>query len=368
MPSPQHTLLCSYRYDPLDRLISHSQLHMQMRQRFYCKSRLATEIQGAIGHSIFQHDNLLLAQQQRQDAALDTTLLATDLQRSVLHTLKHNHQRQSIVHSPYGHRPAESGLSSLLGFNGERPDPVTGHYLLGNGYRAFNPVLMRFNSPDSWSPFGNGGLNPYAYGAGDPINHIDPTGHAFRGARLTGQTPRGALFRPKDYSKLQAKEGVTAEQKAHQIFKLQSIDTEINNTEILSQMKTFEKDKAIVLAAQASNPSTPSLGDRVTFDKLRPSLPTIFDEPKNISRRFPEHNSATIENLVRYEQSSYAPLFKELDSMRSGSIRNNLGSPAFDVFDQNLVVSYKARLNLTVYQANSFLNNKSATIRGKHFE
>ena len=177
MPSPQHTLLCSYRYDPLDRLISHSQLHMQMGQRFYCKSRLATEIQGAIEHSIFQHDDLLLAQQQRQDAALDTTLLATDLQRSVLHTLKHNHQRQSIAHSPYGHRPAESGLLSLLGFNGERPDPLTGHYLLGNGYRAFNPVLMRFNSPDNLSPFGWGGLNPYAYCDGEPVLGSDAKGH-----------------------------------------------------------------------------------------------------------------------------------------------------------------------------------------------
>lgn len=37
------------------------------------------------------------------------------------------------------------------------------------------PVLMRFNCPDSWSPFG--GVNPYAYCAGDPVNHADPTGH-----------------------------------------------------------------------------------------------------------------------------------------------------------------------------------------------
>jgi len=186
MPNPQHTPLCSYRYDPLDRLIGHSQSPMQMRQRFYCKSRLATEIEGAIGHSIFQHDDLLLAQQQHQDAAFDTTLLATDLQRSVLHTLKHNNLRQPIAHSPYGHRPAESGLSSLLGFNGERPDPLTGHYLLGNGYRAFNPVLMRFNSPDSWSPFGGGGLNSYAYCLGDPINDSDPNGHiTFKTLALT---------------------------------------------------------------------------------------------------------------------------------------------------------------------------------------
>ncbi|WP_459203166.1 RHS repeat-associated core domain-containing protein, partial [Pseudomonas fragariae (ex Marin et al. 2024)] len=73
----------------------------------------------------------------------------------------------------YGHR-AQGGPFS--GFNGERADPVTGHYLLGNGYRAFNPVLMRFNRPDSLSPFGRGGLNAYAYCQGDPVNRSDPGG------------------------------------------------------------------------------------------------------------------------------------------------------------------------------------------------
>lgn len=50
-------------------------------------------------------------------------------------------------------------------------------YLLGNGYRAYNPALMRFNSPDNQSPFGEGGLNAYAYCAGDPVNSVDPSGH-----------------------------------------------------------------------------------------------------------------------------------------------------------------------------------------------
>ncbi|WP_010202033.1 RHS repeat-associated core domain-containing protein, partial [Pseudomonas amygdali] len=44
-------------------------------------------------------------------------------------------------------------------------------------YRAFNPVLMRFNSPDTLSPFGRGGLNAYAYCQGDPVNRSDPDGH-----------------------------------------------------------------------------------------------------------------------------------------------------------------------------------------------
>jgi RHS repeat-associated protein len=68
-------------------------------------------------------------------------------------------------------------LFSLAGFNGEQLDPVTGLYLLGNGYRAYSPTLMRFLSPDSMSPFGAGGLNAYSYCLGDPVNRVDPTGH-----------------------------------------------------------------------------------------------------------------------------------------------------------------------------------------------
>ena len=107
-----------------------------------------------------------------------TTLLATDHQRSVINALDEN-RPHPIAYTPYGHRPADIGLLSLLGFNGERPDPLTGHYHLGNGYRQFNPGLMRVNSPDSWSPFGEGGLNAYAYCGGDPRNRVDPTGHSF---------------------------------------------------------------------------------------------------------------------------------------------------------------------------------------------
>ncbi|EPJ96136.1 RHS repeat-associated core domain-containing protein [Pseudomonas sp. CFII68] len=174
--SPRETVLCRYRYDPLDRLVDCAPSAEAGIQRFYCKSRLATEIQGAVQRSVFQHDDQLLAQHRREDAKVKTALLATDQQRSVLNVLDAN-RVHPLAYSPYGHRPAESGLLSLLGFNGERPDPVTGHYLLGNGYRAFNPVLMRFNSPDSLSPFGEGGVNAYGYCEGDPINRSDPTGH-----------------------------------------------------------------------------------------------------------------------------------------------------------------------------------------------
>lgn len=62
-------------------------------------------------------------------------------------------------------------------FNGEYLDRDTGCYMLGNGYRAYSPCLRRFLSPDSLSPFGQGGINVYAYCNGDPVNKTDPTGH-----------------------------------------------------------------------------------------------------------------------------------------------------------------------------------------------
>ena len=158
-------------YDPLDRFIG-----VNATLLFYNQTRLATEIEGERTHRLFEYDAQPLALQQ--DGAT-RALLATDMQTSVLHSVSDNGTPQAHVYTPFGHNRGATGQHSLSGFNGERPDPVTGHYLLGQGYRAFNPVLMRFNSPDSLSPFAEGGINAYGYCGGDPLNRIDPTGHFF---------------------------------------------------------------------------------------------------------------------------------------------------------------------------------------------
>ena len=198
MPGNSEILLCQYNYDPLDRLVNCTLSAQASTQRFYLKDRLATEIQGAVQWSIVQHGDQLLAQQQRQNQISETNLLITDQQRSVLNLLAVTGPHL-LSYTPYGHRPPEKGLLSLIGFNGERADPLTGQYLLGNGYRAFNPVLMRFNSPDSWSPFGEGGLNMYTYCGGEPVNRSDRTGHTWswiksimRSLNLMKPSARGA--------------------------------------------------------------------------------------------------------------------------------------------------------------------------------
>ncbi|WP_024656472.1 RHS repeat-associated core domain-containing protein [Pseudomonas syringae USA007] len=176
-------VLCRYRYDALDRVAVVDPEAQEAVSRFYQKSRLTVEIQGAVHRRVFHDEDRLLAEYETEGSSIRADLLGTDTQNSVLQAVSSQGQ-QSLAYSPYGHR-AQSGPFS--GFNGESADPVTGHYLLGNGYRAFNPVLMRFNSPDNLSPFGWGGLNAYAYCQGDPVNRRDPGGHisSFRVPGLT---------------------------------------------------------------------------------------------------------------------------------------------------------------------------------------
>jgi RHS repeat-associated protein len=59
------------------------------------------------------------------------------------------------------------------GWSGALFDEVSGYYHLGE--RQYSPTLMRFTTPDSWSPFDAGGINCYAYL--DPVNCPDPSGH-----------------------------------------------------------------------------------------------------------------------------------------------------------------------------------------------
>ena len=92
--------------------------------------------------------------------------------------------RRICAYTPYGH--AVEG-KNRIGFNGELRDPASGSYPLGNGHRIFSPILMRFLSPDDYSPFRQGGLNAYAYCLGDPINLTDPGGSSpfFKGVTKT---------------------------------------------------------------------------------------------------------------------------------------------------------------------------------------
>ena len=120
---------------------------------------------------------------QKNPDRLRTILLATNSSQSIIAEVAEG-TPNNIGYSVYGQQSAQQEVVIQLGFNGQLREASIGWYLLGNGYRAYNPVLMRFHSPDSWSPFGGGGLNAYMYCGGDPVNRSDPTGHFFAAAKL----------------------------------------------------------------------------------------------------------------------------------------------------------------------------------------
>nr|WP_199162577.1 RHS repeat-associated core domain-containing protein [Elizabethkingia sp. ASV34] len=109
------------------------------------------------------------------------TLMGKNQNGSVIATQKEE-EIEFHNYTPYGYTDPKD---LELGYNGELIDQETGVYHLGKGYRAYNPILRRFNCPDSISPFDGGGINPYAYCNNNPVMYTDPSGHLGGWARTS---------------------------------------------------------------------------------------------------------------------------------------------------------------------------------------
>lgn len=160
-----------YQYDPQDQLTGETRGE-DRDLRFYRDGELTNQLGSHAQSTFMRGDDYLLAEQQIDR----TVLLATNDSDSVLGEVDANGINRRW-YTAYGHASGENPPHGRLGFNGELSEADTGWQMLGNGYRAYSPVLMRFNSPDSWSPFGEGGMNGYAYVEGNPVGRRDPTGH-----------------------------------------------------------------------------------------------------------------------------------------------------------------------------------------------
>lgn len=124
--------------------------------------------------SIIRSDASPIAEKTLNSTPNESALLSVDISSTPV-SIARKEKILGKIFSVYGYDSAELQERSLIGFAGELP-LAAGKYLLGS-YRLFDPVLMRFHSPDNLSPFLAGSINCYGYCSGDPVNNTDPTGH-----------------------------------------------------------------------------------------------------------------------------------------------------------------------------------------------
>ncbi|MEG1040366.1 MAG: RHS repeat-associated core domain-containing protein, partial [Pseudomonas sp.] len=165
---------CIYGYDPSGSLCDRT-LDGRLSRSFFSGGQLTHE------HSdehVLQHISdgaSVVALNKITGSLRQTTLLGHDAQGSA--RIEADNQVRYRQYSAHGSEH-KNAANSDYGFAGERREPLSGWYIPA-GYRPYDPLLMIFLSPDSESPFGRGGLNAYAYCAGDPVNRVDPDGHSW---------------------------------------------------------------------------------------------------------------------------------------------------------------------------------------------
>lgn len=164
---------CHYRYNAGGQLCDRV-LDGSLERSFHSAGQLTHVLQGEQHLTLAGDGSTLFALNQVTQGVRRTILLGCDAQGSVrLEACEQVFERRYTAH---GTGPGDS--RQPFGYAGERREPLTGWYIPA-GYRPYDPVLMCFLAPDDESPFGRGGINPYAYCGGDPINRVDPDGHSW---------------------------------------------------------------------------------------------------------------------------------------------------------------------------------------------
>jgi len=103
-----------------------------------------------------------------------TVLLGVEVKSTTMTRLEVSGVITRFLYTPFGR---QSARLTGVGYEGQYLESNE-LYLVANGLRAYLPSLMCFAQADSYSPFQRATENSYAFNLGDPVNRIDPTGHA----------------------------------------------------------------------------------------------------------------------------------------------------------------------------------------------
>ncbi|WP_460418244.1 RHS repeat domain-containing protein [Pseudomonas sp. microsymbiont 2] len=171
---------CHYRYDASGQLCDRI-LDGELERSWHSAGQLTHVQQAEQRLELIGNGAGLFALSKAADGIRQTILIGCDAQGSA--RLEVKEQVRSRRYTAHG-AEADEG-EQPFGYAGLRREPLTGWYIPA-GYRPYDPMLMCFLAPDSESPFGRGGINPYAYCAGDPVNRIDPDGHSWVTWALAG--------------------------------------------------------------------------------------------------------------------------------------------------------------------------------------
>jgi RHS repeat-associated protein len=199
-------------------------------------------------------------------------MLACDDKNSVLSELSPQGSK-GVAYTAYGHRADSALAGAALGFNGECRETQTGWYLLGNGYRSYSPGLMRFHSPDSWSPFGDGGLNAYAYVEGNPVLYRDPSGHAIYGLGWLGKIfSRAAKFFSSKGTNVSRADWTPPEMTKLNIPRVRT--AQATSTKHVSTSKSAQLVSKEARRVDNANPMSRSPSRKITFENPTSGEPT----------------------------------------------------------------------------------------------
>lgn len=146
----------------------------ETRFYYYDDGKLTHEISAGNERRYLRTNGGYVAETLLAKASRSMWLLSPDPQGSVVAC--HDRETVTRAYGAYGFVGRRDD-EPHAGYAGEVIDAASNTYILGG--RAYSPRLRRFLNPDPASPFGSGGLNRYAYCAGDPVNRIDPSGNSF---------------------------------------------------------------------------------------------------------------------------------------------------------------------------------------------